>query len=118
MRKAWKGHKYKLHNYFKDIGGLEDIELAKRKPHPDLNEEQQADWEKLCEIWSSEKFQVIVQFYFLISIYIINLLLIILSTFLIRNGRQKILRLDLKGSGGREMDQCLLRVITFDGESH
>ena len=117
MRKAWKGHKYKLHSYFKDIGGLEDVELAKRKPHPDLNEEQQADWEKLCEIWTSEKFQVVVQFKFLISIYIFNLLLIILSTFLIRNGRQKTLRLDLKGSGSRGMDLCLLRVITFDGES-
>ena len=41
MRKAWKGHKYKFHNYFKDIGGLDDIELAKRKPHLDLNKEQQ-----------------------------------------------------------------------------
>ncbi|PON76990.1 hypothetical protein PanWU01x14_029990 [Parasponia andersonii] len=29
MRKAWKGHKYKLHTYFKDIGGEDDEWSAK-----------------------------------------------------------------------------------------
>ncbi|PON95857.1 hypothetical protein TorRG33x02_083800 [Trema orientale] len=57
MRKAWKGHKYKLHTYFKDIGGEDDCEMAKRTPHPDLKKEQQKDWEMLCDHWSSEKFK-------------------------------------------------------------
>ncbi|PON70784.1 hypothetical protein PanWU01x14_078100 [Parasponia andersonii] len=40
MRKAWKGHKYKLHTYFKDIGGEDDMNMARRTPHPDLKKEQ------------------------------------------------------------------------------
>ncbi|XP_062078591.1 uncharacterized protein LOC133783073 [Humulus lupulus] len=36
MRKAWKGHKYKLHLYFKEIGGENDLEMAKSKRHLDL----------------------------------------------------------------------------------
>ena len=59
MWKAWKGPKYKLHKYVKDIGGLKDVEMAKRKPYQDLNE-QQGDWEMLCDHWSFEKFQVII----------------------------------------------------------
>ncbi|PON92585.1 hypothetical protein TorRG33x02_116790 [Trema orientale] len=57
MRKAWKGHKYKLYTYFKDIGGEDDMNMAKRTPHPDLKKEQQQDWEMLCDHWSSEKFK-------------------------------------------------------------
>ncbi|PON80736.1 hypothetical protein PanWU01x14_002920 [Parasponia andersonii] len=57
MRKAWKGHKYKLHTYFKDIGGEDDVNMAKRMLHPDLKKEQQQDWEILCDHWSSEKFK-------------------------------------------------------------
>ncbi|XP_063944594.1 uncharacterized protein LOC108203730 [Daucus carota subsp. sativus] len=57
MRKAWKGYKYKLHSYFKRIGGIKNVEIAKKKRYPDLNEDQQQDWETLCDQWCSEKFQ-------------------------------------------------------------
>ena len=40
MRKAWKGYKYKLHLYFKEIGGENDIEMANNQPHLDLREER------------------------------------------------------------------------------
>ncbi|PON64027.1 hypothetical protein PanWU01x14_127940 [Parasponia andersonii] len=36
---------------------LDDIEMAKRTPHPDLKKEQQKDWEMLCDHWSFEKFK-------------------------------------------------------------
>lgn len=58
MNKAWKGHKYKLHSYFKEIGGETNSELAKRKRHPDLKNDQQEDWEKLCDYWGTTKFKV------------------------------------------------------------
>ncbi|KAM6563278.1 hypothetical protein CsatB_023276 [Cannabis sativa] len=57
MRKAWRGHKYKLHSYFKEIGGEEDIERAKRKRHPDLKDDHQKDWEILCDCWCTSKFK-------------------------------------------------------------
>ena len=58
MRKAWKGHKYKLHLYQREIGGENDVEMAKSKRHPDLNEEQQEDWMILCDRWCSSKLKV------------------------------------------------------------
>ena len=58
MRKAWKGYKYKLHLYFKEIGGENDIQMAKSKPHPDLKEEQQQGWMILCDRWCSSEFKV------------------------------------------------------------
>ncbi|XP_062094056.1 uncharacterized protein LOC133800099 [Humulus lupulus] len=57
MRKAWKGHKYKLHLYFKEIGGENDLEMAKSKRHPDLKEEHQEDWMILCDRWCSPEFK-------------------------------------------------------------
>ncbi|KAF4363470.1 hypothetical protein F8388_016598 [Cannabis sativa] len=57
MRKAWKGHKYKLHLYFKRIGGENDVEMAKSKRHPDLKEDQQEDWNILCDRWCSLEFK-------------------------------------------------------------
>ncbi|KAF4402227.1 hypothetical protein G4B88_017739 [Cannabis sativa] len=57
MRKAWKGHKYKLHLYFKEIGGENDVEMAKNKRHPDLKEDQQEDWIILCDRWYSPEFK-------------------------------------------------------------
>ncbi|WOH00526.1 hypothetical protein DCAR_0519892 [Daucus carota subsp. sativus] len=58
MRKAWKGFKYKLlHLYFKQIGGGNDIDMAKKKRHPDLKDDQQKDWGFLCERWCSEHFK-------------------------------------------------------------
>ncbi|XP_062079390.1 uncharacterized protein LOC133783775 isoform X2 [Humulus lupulus] len=67
MRKAWRGHKYKLHTYFKEIGGEKDVELANRKPHPELKVNQHRDWEILCDYWTSEKFQVIIQLILLLK---------------------------------------------------
>ncbi|XP_062119671.1 uncharacterized protein LOC133834170 [Humulus lupulus] len=58
MRKAWKGHKYKLHLYFKEIGGENDLEMAKSKRHPDLKEQQQEDWMILCDRWCSPEYKV------------------------------------------------------------
>ncbi|XP_062076208.1 uncharacterized protein LOC133780557 [Humulus lupulus] len=57
MRKAWKSHKYKLHLYFKEIGGENDLEMAKSKRHPDLKEEHQEDWMILCDRWCSPEFK-------------------------------------------------------------
>ncbi|KAK1383579.1 hypothetical protein POM88_021314 [Heracleum sosnowskyi] len=57
MRKAWKTHKYKLHLYFKSIRGGNDIEMAKKKRFPDLNDDQQKDWEFLCDFWSTKYFK-------------------------------------------------------------
>ncbi|KAK1360626.1 hypothetical protein POM88_045100 [Heracleum sosnowskyi] len=57
MRKAWRTHKYKLHSYFKCIGGLKNVEMAKKKRHSDLNEDQQEDWEILCDRWCSDEFK-------------------------------------------------------------
>ncbi|POO01053.1 hypothetical protein TorRG33x02_032360 [Trema orientale] len=36
---------------------LDDVEMAKRIPHPDLKKEQQKDWVMLCDHWSFEKFK-------------------------------------------------------------
>lgn len=57
MKKAWKTHKYKFHSYFKRIGGIKDVEIAKKKRYPDLNEDQQKDWEFLCDQWCSNQFK-------------------------------------------------------------
>ncbi|KAF4360553.1 hypothetical protein F8388_017803 [Cannabis sativa] len=57
MRKAWRSHKYKLHTYFKEIGGEEDVEMAKRKRHPDLKDDHQEDWEILCDRWCTPEFK-------------------------------------------------------------
>ncbi|XP_074330258.1 uncharacterized protein LOC141667607 [Apium graveolens] len=57
MRKAWKTHKYKLHMYFKCIGGIKNVEMAKKKRHPHLNEDQQEDWEILCDRWCTDDFK-------------------------------------------------------------
>lgn len=58
MRRAWKNYKYKLHSYFKQIGGGKNIEMAKKKRYPDLKDDQQKDWEFLCDCWSTERFKV------------------------------------------------------------
>ncbi|KAK1357569.1 hypothetical protein POM88_050825 [Heracleum sosnowskyi] len=57
MRKAWRTHKYKLHSYFKSIRGIKNVEMAKKKRHSDLNEDQQEDWEILCDRWCSDEFK-------------------------------------------------------------
>ncbi|KAL8120310.1 hypothetical protein AgCh_017468 [Apium graveolens] len=57
MRKASKSYRYKLHLYFKRIGGESDVEMAKKKRYADLNEDQQKDWEFLCDCWSAEHFK-------------------------------------------------------------
>lgn len=59
MRKSWKGHKHKLHTYFKRIGCGKNAEMAKKNRHPDLKDDQQKDWEFLCDRWCSEGFKVI-----------------------------------------------------------
>ena len=55
--------KYKLHLYFKQIGGGNDIDMAKKKRHPDLKDDKQKDWEFLCERWCSENFKVSYSFF-------------------------------------------------------
>ena len=62
MRKSWKNFKYKLHGYFKEIGGEEELEMAKRRRHPDLKDDHQQDWEMLCDRWFSDEFKVIIFF--------------------------------------------------------
>ncbi|XP_074341524.1 uncharacterized protein LOC141678959 [Apium graveolens] len=57
MWRAWKNYKYKLHSYFKANGGRTDLLTAKRKRHPDFKEDQQEEWEMLCDCWSSTQFQ-------------------------------------------------------------
>ena len=58
MRKAWKNYRYKLHSYFKNIGGLTDIVTAKKKRYPGFNDNQLEEWDMLCDHWSSTQFQV------------------------------------------------------------
>lgn len=36
-----------------------NVELAKRKRHPDLRNDQQEDWEKLCDRWCTTEFKVV-----------------------------------------------------------
>lgn len=89
MRKAWKGYKYKLHKYFKSIGGQNDVLLAKRKRHPDFKDYQQEDWEMICDRWCSPKFQVsflkINSYFIALSCYYIMIL-----SYLCRKGHQRI----------------------------
>ena len=78
MRKAWKNFKYKLHGYFKEIGGEEDVEMAKRKRHPDLKDDRQQDWEMLCDRWFSNEFKVTI---YLLEITILFVLITVLVLF-------------------------------------
>lgn len=57
MAKAWRGYRSELHDYFKKIGGQEDLNKAKTTRFPDLD--SQEDWEYLCNMWSEPKYQVI-----------------------------------------------------------
>lgn len=57
MRKAWRNYKFKLHSHFKSIGGENNVEMAKRKRHPDLKDDQQSDWEMLCDRWGTNEFK-------------------------------------------------------------
>lgn len=58
MRKAWKTYKFKLRLYFKSIGGENDVEMAKRKRHPELKDDQQNDGEILCDRSYTDEFKV------------------------------------------------------------
>jgi len=55
MQRAWRGHKYKLHAYFKEIGGEEDPIKAKSKRHEEVSQE---DWDYLCDLWTNPIFMV------------------------------------------------------------
>lgn len=68
MRKEWKRHKYKLYSYFKRIRGIKNVELAKKKRYPDLNEDQQKDWEILYERWCTGDLVSLITF-LLLNIY-------------------------------------------------
>lgn len=59
MRRSWKNYKYKLHSHLKSIGGENDVEMAKKKRHPELKDDQQNDWEMLCDRWYTNEFKVI-----------------------------------------------------------
>ena len=74
MRKSWKNFKYKLHGYFKEIGGEEELEMAKRRRHPDLKDDRQQDWEMLCDRWFSDEFKVIIFFLVIIILFVLLLL--------------------------------------------
>ncbi|KAF5785277.1 hypothetical protein HanXRQr2_Chr10g0426741 [Helianthus annuus] len=52
---AWKGYRGKLHEDFKQIGGLEDPIKAKTTPPSNVSKE---DWEYLCDMWSQTKYKV------------------------------------------------------------
>ncbi|XP_074323660.1 uncharacterized protein LOC141660568 [Apium graveolens] len=57
MRRSWKNYKYKLHSHLKSIGGENDVEMAKKKRHPELKDDQQNDWEMLCDRWYTNEFK-------------------------------------------------------------
>ncbi|KAJ0494212.1 hypothetical protein HanIR_Chr12g0594831 [Helianthus annuus] len=54
LAKAWRGYKSKLHEDFKQIGGLEDPTKAKTTPPSNVSKE---DWEYLCDMWSETKYK-------------------------------------------------------------
>ncbi|KAM6547717.1 hypothetical protein CsatB_019393 [Cannabis sativa] len=47
MQRAWRGHKYKLHDHFKKVGG--EIDPTKAKNECPRGEVSQQDWEYLCD---------------------------------------------------------------------
>ncbi|XP_052206195.1 uncharacterized protein LOC127810657 [Diospyros lotus] len=53
MQRAWRGHKYKLHAYFKEIGGEKDPIKAKSKRHEEVSQD---DWDYLCDLWTNPVF--------------------------------------------------------------
>ncbi|XVF49897.1 hypothetical protein PTKIN_Ptkin04bG0052900 [Pterospermum kingtungense] len=53
MQEAWKGHKYRMHVYFKKIGGEEDPAMAKTKRPEEVTED---DWDYLCDFWTTPSF--------------------------------------------------------------
>ncbi|PON91089.1 hypothetical protein TorRG33x02_131200, partial [Trema orientale] len=53
MQRAWRGHKYKLHSHFKDIGGIQDLTKAKSQCPNDVTQD---DWVFLCDRWSDPTF--------------------------------------------------------------
>lgn len=55
MHEAWKGHKYELHSYFKEIGGEEDPIKAKNECPEEVSKE---DWDYLCDLWIDPKYLV------------------------------------------------------------
>lgn len=65
MHEAWKGYKFKLHKYFKEIGGEEDPIKAKEKGHEEVSKE---DWEYLCNYWTNPKYLVMQIYIFLVII--------------------------------------------------
>ncbi|KAF4402814.1 hypothetical protein G4B88_010266 [Cannabis sativa] len=54
MQRAWRGHKYKLHDHFKKVGG--EIDPTKAKNECPRGEVSQQDWEYLCDRWSEPSF--------------------------------------------------------------
>ncbi|XP_074324585.1 uncharacterized protein LOC141661468 isoform X2 [Apium graveolens] len=57
MRRSWKNYKYKLYSHFKSIGGENDVEMAKKKCHPELKDDQQNDREMLYDRWYTNEFK-------------------------------------------------------------
>ena len=103
MQRAWRGHKYKLHNHFKEVGGEQDLTKAKNNC-PD--EVSQDDWNFLCDSWSDPIYKVIIQTFFFLSICI---LLIEFEFFRIEHKRMQIIV--QKENGTLEMAQSPLHVI-------
>ncbi|KAF4384793.1 hypothetical protein G4B88_000189 [Cannabis sativa] len=54
MQRAWRGHKYKLHDHFKKVGG--EIDPTKAKNECPRGEVSLQDWEYLCDRWSEPSF--------------------------------------------------------------
>ena len=79
MSRAWRGHRAKLHAYFKEIGGEADPTKAKTTPSSDVKKE---DWEYLCDMWIDEKYLVmfyrsscyyLIIYYQILSYFVFNL---------------------------------------------
>ncbi|PON68976.1 hypothetical protein PanWU01x14_092930, partial [Parasponia andersonii] len=54
MWRARRDQKYKLCTYFKEIGKEQDRTKAKLPRHKEVK--KQADWEYLCDLWSTPAF--------------------------------------------------------------
>ncbi|KAL4585273.1 hypothetical protein LXL04_009889 [Taraxacum kok-saghyz] len=54
MARSWRNYRAELHNYFKEIKGLEDPIKAKTTPPSNICNKE--DWEYLCEMWCKPKY--------------------------------------------------------------
>ncbi|XP_076904199.1 uncharacterized protein LOC143559547 [Bidens hawaiensis] len=53
MARAWRGYRAKLHDYFKEIEGLDNPTKAKTTPPSNVSKE---NWEYLCDMWCETKY--------------------------------------------------------------